>query len=403
MRGVGNRALFVFFVVIAFFLAFLFIRDKNLFVDEEVHYLQIQRFINGDYYIYDIITVIPGYHFFYALLGKVFSVYSISGIRLANAVIGMISVFVFLLLAMKIHGGKEGIAKGFQYAFFPILFPFFFLIYTDVLSLLLIFLMLYFILLKKYNIAGIFGILSFFVRQNNILWMAFVLGLVYVEKAGMKVELKNFLRVIKDCWSFILGFFMAIIFFIWNKGFVLGDKLMHEGGIYFGNVFFALFLFFFLFLPMNLGNFNKIKEFSRRNKWSWVVVLFIFLVYLWLFDVTHPYNFRGSDYFLRNVILQYFISGIVFKSLLFLPIAYSILSLCVVRFKRKEFYLLYIFAILSLLPLWLIEQRYYLIPFSLFILFKKEEKGWVEKLSILFYVVLSIWLVWGIGSVKFFL
>ena len=358
--------------------------------------------MNLDFRVFDILSVIPGYHYFLHLFGKVFGLSSISFFRLINLVIGFCSIFVFFLLAFKIYKGF-GFVRGLQYTFFPILFPFFFLIYTDVLSLLLVLLMFYFLLQKNYDIAGIFAILSFFVRQNNVLWMAFGLSFVYAERIGTRIDFKGFFRSIRDCWTFILGFVISLIFFIWNKGFALGNKMMNEGGIYFGNLFFALFLFFFLFLPLNIGNFLKIKELVKRNKWIWFIILVIFIFYLKFFIVNHPYNFINTDYFLRNNILGYFLNGIVLKSLLFLPIAYSILSLCTIRFKRREFYLLYPFAIFSLLPLWLIEQRYYLIPFSFFILFKKEESGLIEKLTIWIYLIFSFLLFYFIGSGKFFL
>ena len=103
------------------------------------------------------------------------------------------------------------------------------------------------------------------------------------------------------------------------------------------------------------------------------------------------------------MILGYFNKGFLIKSLLFLPIAYSFLSLFVTEFKRKSFYLLYLFSFLFLLPSWLIEQRYYLIPFSLFILFKKEENKLVENLGIWLYVIFSLIIFYLIGSGKFFL
>ena len=393
---------FTLLLIVLFTFSFLYISGKNLFVDEEVHYLQIKRFISGDNRVYEILTVIPGYHYFLSIIGKTFNFYTESEIRLLNAVIGLISVFIFLFTAFKIEG-KNGWNKGLQYLFFPILFPFFFLIYTDVLSLLLVLLMFYFVLLKKYNLGGIFGILSFFVRQNNIIWILFALCFVYVKENGIKYNFKGFVKTFRDCKIFVFGLFLGILFFIWNKGFSFGDKEMHTSGIFFGNTFFLLFLFFFLFLPLNLSNFWKIKKFVSKNKWIWFLIILVFIIYIRFFIVNHPYNFLGKDYFLRNILLQKFISGNSIKAMLFLPIAYSILSLFVAKLKKKEFYLLYPFTILSLLPMWLIEQRYYLIPLTLFILFKDEKKGWIEKTTIGIYFVLSILILYFIGESKFFL
>ena len=401
--GIKSReVVFFVFIVFAFLSAFFFIRDRALFVDEEVHYLQIQRFIHGDFEVYDIITVIPGYHYLFSFTARVFSFYTIGEIRMLNAIAGLISVFVFLLLVFRIHGEK-GLGKGLEYVFFPILFPFFFLIYTDVLSLLMVLAMLYFVLMKRYKIAGIFGIFAFFVRQNNVVWMAFMVAFVYIEENGWKFDIRKILELLKKTWVFVFGLVAALCFFIYNRGFSLGDRAMHESGFYLGNIFFILFLFFFLFLPMNIGNFWKIKHFVKKNKWIWFVVLGIFFIYMKFFVVNHPYNLKAQDYFLRNLLLHKFMIGNLIKTILFFPIAYSILSLCIIRLKRKEFYLFYLFAILSLIPMGLIEQRYYLIPFSLFILFKEGDKSWIEMVTICFYVILSVVLFYLIGEVKFFL
>lgn len=398
-----RKNLFSLLFIISFFvLGYLFINDRGLFADEQAHYLQIRRFISGDFGVYDIITVIPGYHFFLAGLAKIFGIYSIGGIRFLNLVIGLISIFIFLLLCLKISKYFY-LAKGLQYAFFPILFPLFFLIYTDVLSLLLVLLMFYFLLSRNYVISGFYGMFSFFVRQNNIIWFAFMIAYVYFDRYGMKLDFTRLKEIAKDLWIFILGIIAAIIFFILNKGFSIGDRGMHPGGIFFGNIFFILFLFFFLFLPLNLYNFSKIIKFIKKNKWIQFVIIGIFLFYVKFFIVNHPYNLIMSNYFLRNAILAYFNSNFLIRSALFLPIAFSILSLCVTELRRKSFYLLYAFSFLFLLPSWLIEQRYYLIPFAFFILFKKEENKWVENLNILYYIVVSFILIYFIGSRIFFL
>ncbi len=397
-----RKLLFFGFVLAMFMFSFLYIKNKSLFVDEQVHYLQIKRFNEGDLRIYDIITVIPGYHYSLSVFSKIFNVSSEEGIRFFNSLIGLGSIFLFLLVAYKIQN-ISSFRKSLEYAFFPILFPFFFLIYTDVLSLFLVLLMIYFIFLDRYNLAGVVGIMSFFVRQNNVIWILFSLFLVYVKLNGYKYNFKNVLEVLEKCKIMVLGLVIGLIFFILNKGFVLGDKEMHSGGFYLGNIFFILFLFFFLFLPLNLYNFFKIKEYLSRNRFMWIVIAGIFIIYMKFFNVAHPYNFLGMDYFLRNEILQYFNDGNIIKSILFLPIAYSILSLCVVKLLRKEFYLIYPFSILLLIPSLLIEQRYYLVPFSLFILFKKEDNKWINRVSIGIYIILSIVLLYLIGKETLFL
>lgn len=394
--------IFFFSILLNFIFGFLFIKDKPLFVDENTHYFQINKFFNGDFSVSPSLTTIPGYHYTIFLLSDIFGFYSMVSARFFSLIFSFISIIVFFALAKRMS--KDYTTKIFQYAFFPILFPFFFLIYTDFFSLVLILFALYFVFCESYEIAGIFGILSFFARQNNVIWMAFLCALIYYNKNGLRINFKAIREFLKDIWVFILGFIIAIVFIIINGGFAVGDKTAHPAfSFHFGNVFFILFLFFFLFLPLNIYNFFKIIDFIKKKKLIWIVVLCIFLIYIKFFIINHPYNFLAPKYFLRNMILQYFIYNFWLKIFLFLPIIYSILSLCVMGLKRKEFYLLYPFSILFLIPSWLIEQRYYFIPLTLFILFKKEENKLVELITIVAYVLLSLFSFYGIGKGRFFL
>ena len=53
--------------------------------------------------------------------------------------------------------------------------------------------------------------------------------------------------------------------------------------------------------------------------------------------------------------------------LCFLPIGCALLFLSEVTLRERPFVLLYPTTFLFLLPMWLIEQRYYFIPFAFFL------------------------------------
>ena len=55
-----------------------------------------------------------------------------------------------------------------------------------------------------------------------------------------------------------------------------------------------------------------------------------------------------------------------------LAIALAALSLFVIRLRQPVHYLIYPFAALSVMPVWLIEQRYYFPAFALFMLFRES-------------------------------
>jgi alpha-1,2-glucosyltransferase len=126
-------------------------------------------------------------------------------------------------------------------------------------------------------------------------------------------------------------------------------------------------------------------------------------VYWFTFKNDHPYNQIATYYFIRNYILVKFTSSSALKVLFFLPMLYTIWSLVVTPLSKKSWNIFYLFTALFLLPGWLIEQRYYIIPFVLFMLFRKEQSPVVERMTVLYYAVILCLLIPAVVSLRFFL
>ena len=372
-------------------LAYIFIKDVGLLVDENSHYPTICNISNGIFET-NTFAMIPGYHFFIAFFAYVLQLSSLQSIRLLSLVFSITSVLIYYLIAKKISS-EFSEHKTIEYYFFPILFPFFFLVYTDIFSLLVLLSAFYFALSKKYLLSGIASICSMLVRQNNIIWIAFICILIYFEKYGLKVNKSILKEYLKNIWMFVIGFVSFAIFFIINRGFAFKDSEMSPSfTLHVGNCLFFLFSFFFLFLPLNIDNFTKIVKFVKKYKFvSLIIITSVFLMYVFMFKNDHPYNnIRG--YFIRNFILIYYLdSGNLFvKSISFIPIGYSILSLIVTRLHKNVYYLIYPLTIIFLSLSWLIDQRYYLVPFTLFLLFKKEVSAKLEYFTIIWFIILAL-------------
>ncbi len=84
-------------------------------------------------------------------------------------------------------------------------------------------------------------------------------------------------------------------------------------------------------------------------------------------------------------------------------IALAVLSLFVIRLRRPVHYLIYPFAAISVMPLWLIEQRYYLPAFALFMLFRESASPRVERTMVVVNVVIALYLFDGVARGRFFL
>ncbi|MCG8570064.1 MAG: Dol-P-Glc:Glc(2)Man(9)GlcNAc(2)-PP-Dol alpha-1,2-glucosyltransferase [Spirochaetes bacterium] len=396
-------------VVFLFALAFLQIIDVNPLVDELLHLKQIFNFRSHHFVINKDITMIPGYHFFIGMIISVLETAPIWLIRLIS--------FLFCVLAIPVfhYLGEKNYLKTWEFAFFPIIFPFYFLIYTDLFSLLFVLLAFMFFKNKKYQISGIIMIMSLLIRQNNIIWIIYFFTSLYLEQyLNLKFEqkeslLKKFIRMdliiltMKKGWIYLLGFGLFILFVFINQGIALGYSDMHPPfAFHTTNVFFLLFCHFILFLPLNIFHFSKIYRLLKNRKWIIAVLLLVFLLYLLTYKNSHPWNnFTGK--FIRNHILIYFYSHPVRHILFFIPCAYSILSIWVTPLNSYPAYLVYPFTILYLLPSWLVEQRYYMLPFTFYLLFKKDENKWIEFITCLYYFILSFALYYFFCTEKVFL
>jgi alpha-1,2-glucosyltransferase len=263
----------------------------------------------------------------------------------------------------------------------------FFLIYTDITSLLFVLLMVLSAVKKRPRQAGLFGLISCLIRQNNVVWVAFVLVWSYVDENGWTwAPIK---QTLVKYWLFLLTGTLFVVFVFANGGVAIGDKSAHPvSAVHLGNVFFLMFLSFFLFLPLFWA--RRHEALSPMRTWpAWLGVGVLFATFWLGFSVDHPYNTQEGDRFMRNAVLIFFSSTALSKFSFFVPVALAMLSLRVVRL-RSHWWLLYPFTILFLLPAWLIEQRYYLIPLSLFLLAREPLGDFVERLQVGWFFVMSI-------------
>lgn len=407
-------------IAIAIIAGFVFIGHRPPMGDEHLHLDQILRFASGNFTMNGAITQIPGYHAMVALSVAATGLRSLIGVRFLSLLISSLSILVFAACARRI-GVRNADERTLQYVFIPILFPFFYLLYTDIASVLFVLLALVFAIRRQRLLSGILGIVSVCIRQNNIAWLLFLLIFSVCSDPEMLSVFKHhsktftgyarrvcswkFLRLlIARYWVYVLGFIAFAVFIVLNNGIAIGDKTAHpEFSFHLGNVYFLLFLFFFLFLPFHIANVPAMYRFIRRRIIILPILIALFAFFLFTFVNDHPYNQVQYVYFLRNQVLVLFSTTIWRKALFFLPIAISLLSLAATRMVRPVFVLLYPITFLYLVPSWLIEQRYYFIPLAFFILFRQRQSTLVEWVQIIYSFLWSALLFTGIVQGWFFL
>ena len=395
------HVLFIAMILVVLLAEFVYMSHAPELVDEGANWKQIKIFLNREAGIKIGLNVLPGYHALIATVMLMFHKTGIYSARFATTWISFASVILFYLLTWKMYGSPS-VVKTLQFLFFPLFFPFFPLVYTDVLAMMLVLLAFYCILWRQYTLSGLVALLSILVRTNNITWFAFLFVFIFIENHGL--NWRDYPKSLKQTWVYLVGFGLFAIFFYLNGGIALTDKGMQPlSGLLSGNTIYLLFIFAFLFLPLNLANIPRMVRLFEYWRWVLPIGLATFIVYLLTFQSTHPYNQTKLDYFFRNRLLLTVTHDLALKSAFFIPVVWSMLSIAVTRLRQKNYYWLYPFTVLSLLPIWLIEPRYCFVPLSLFLLFKEERSPLVEGLTIAMYIIVGILLLPPLRSELFFI
>jgi alpha-1,2-glucosyltransferase len=409
---VTSRSNLLFLSSIVFVLqgcAFLLIKDHAMMSDEGWHYVKIQRFTGGDF---SGPIFFSGYHLLMSIFQHVFQSSHIFMIRLCTWALGLLSIVAFYKCQQAASDiSPRGFAKGqaqglcgmMQYAFFPILFPFFFLIFTDVPSMLFVLLGLYAALKKNINLSALFGFISMWIRINNVIWCLFFFLFLYVQENGFRYVKKRFVNHLKKGWLFLIIFTACGVAVIMSKGQLNEDARMHPVSLHLGNLYFMCFVFFVMFLPLHITNASKVINLVSRHSWIWLLAFMLFFFYMFTFVNDHPYNSISPDFYLRNKILISVTSQNICKIMFFVPIAYSILSLAVTPLRQRGFYMMYPISALFVSASWLVDPRYYLIPFVLFLVFREKYSLKVEIPMTGYHMVLSAVIFYLMNNHHFFL
>lgn len=364
--------------------------------DEGHHLRQILLFCHGEWRSDPKQATIPGFHLATALIARAVGAdCTMETARTINTGFGLLSVLVFLLAVRRLGSTQPG-ARTLQYHLLPILLPYQFLVYTDTLSLLLVLASLVLLLRGSWTGAGLVGSVSILVRQSNVAWLGFILLYAVLEPDPWRWPGAR--RLLGRVWASLLGIAGFFVFVALNGAVALHEKGSHRMGLYFGNLFFALFVYGILFLPSVAA---RLWAERRRLTEPWLLALLLgaWLLFLWGFKVDHPYNhFAG---FLRNDLLMAVDREPFLKPLFFLPVALGLAALCLTRLRRGSLYAVYPYALAMLLPAWVIEMRYAFIPLVLLLLFRREDEPWIEGASVVYSGVVATLLLYGITGQRF--
>ncbi|MEI6222863.1 MAG: hypothetical protein WCP97_08940 [bacterium] len=312
----------------------LLLLTNTVAINDEIWYMRVisdvQRFDFFSYTITQIVTSLPGYLYTIGLISMALGITSLNGLRVLSFVMVVGNIPLFYLLVRQ-EEQQAGLLKTLQFYFLPILFPFFFLIYTDVFSVMFILGMFYQIMKKRYNTAGVVGLLGMMIRQHTIVWYGLAFVLAYLREEGWKWSWIEF-RQMKRFASFIVGFAAFIAFVVVNKGVSVGDRYMHPTfSFHIENIYFALFLLFFLSLPSQIMHWKQHLQLMEKRL-TWFGITVVVAGYILFFRVTHPYNIVSGVW--RNHLFWLIQQHVYLHILFLLAVIFAFLFLLNTKLKN---------------------------------------------------------------------
>lgn len=382
---------------------------NQTFHDESFHMPQIMAYLNHQYlHLEKSLTMIPGYHFLVARISYLFGWSSVGDVRSASILLSLPAVLIFIFLARNL-GHKSPVVTTSLIYFSPIFFPFFYVLYTDIPSLMFVLLGMWALQKRYYSAAAIILFLSMLLRQTNVIWLVMAWGIALCDE----LSFLRFRKSIYHYWSalveaglktFLFPVFCLIflVFVYINGGVAIGDSSAHKlDRVYITQVYFWLLTVFVLFLPLHIKNVPAIYRMLKKRSELILLCSVLTVLYITTFWAEHGYNY--FEFFLRNRVVQWMRADELNRLILIVPMLWAFLSLMVTPLREKRFYLLYPFTVLSLIPHSLIDQRYFMESIALFVLFKKDDSHIINVLTLAIYLPIVAFFYLGISEIRFFL
>lgn len=373
----------------------------SLIGDEWVHYHQIARFRSGDFTVMvEWLTTIPGYHWAVSVLLYAFDATSPTAARCVNAAFGLAALAAFHALRREVHP-DDATRTTMQFAVLPVLFPFFFLIYTDVLSLALILAATFATAKRGHLWAALILTCAIGVRQNNVLWSGFLAAWTVWTgwRAAGGEGAWRWRGIVHSASAYVIPVGVFVGYWIWNGSvsYSGSQSAMHpDASLHAGNPFFALFMLALL-LPLQVA--TGLVAFARRAAarpawWLWPVL--VFAVFATCFEIDHPYNRIALSVNVRNAWLMtvkdepwaWWLFGLLATG--------AATALSALPLARCRCLVFVPFALLYLATSWLIEPRYSLIPLGLYLALRKPAADRLEAATTALWGILAVYLAIGI-------
>jgi len=393
------------------------------YMDEIFHIPQAQAYCAGNYSEWNPkITTLPGLYLFSVGLLRPLHLLSSSSslsllvtctvpsLRAVNLLLGLTNLVLLHTLTRARHGAKDGYSEqlglwsSLNLSLLPPLFFTNLLYYTDPLSTCLVLLTYTLHLSGKEYLAACAGFLSVICRQTNIVWVFFAaaetggrclvsevrthqsrtrhpptlaltmsgqlaeLGLGLAHLATTPVAMARLIGVVVwHCGGYI-GVGLAFIAFLHlNQGIVVGDRSAHTATVHIMQLCYFSTFYLGLSLPWLFGHIRDFPNFLRNNVTKVIMAIVAVTLVVQYNTMAHPYlladNRHYTFYLWRKVYMRHW--SIKFLLVPVYILGFYHMARCIGKSDLIFKLCLPICLALSLVPQFLLEFRYFIIPFIL--------------------------------------
>jgi len=391
-------------ILLILFFSFLYIKDAGFLTDEYAHFMTISELASGHIAsdTFSRNAQIPTYYYLMSIFKRINPNLEIGDLRAIQAIMSFITL-VFVYLIAKEIDKNNAIIKTLQVLAFPLMHIFLVLVYNESLTLLFTLASFYFVLKKQYVWSWFAVLVSVSLRQNNVIWILFLIIYQWQDLKSDHFLKETILQFIKQTWGYMFSIIFVGIFLLINKGPALADAHANPLAIHVENPLFLLLLLPTLFLPLFVYSNKKIAKIIIKKPQILIIVLLSLFCYWNLFKAENFFNSEHYLFHLRNKVLHHMLTTSLHKIIYFIPIILGIIWLFVQKILDKRHYAIYVFSIVYLALLWLVEPRYYIIPMVFFILFRKVDNTKIETIQLLYFAILAAINIWGSVNFRFFL
>jgi len=362
--------------------------------DEGLHLTVIRALANGDWQPVHNLPMPPTYHLLMALPARLFGA-NIAIVRAANALLALLAIFLYHLAARHHHPDYSP-HHLLRFACNPLLLPLWVLIYTDLASLLALLLALN-LHLRRHTLLTVAALLlACLIRQSNLVWVAFFATLTiddwwrrrnHDQPTPFHHKLHHLLvAAARQTWPHLLLLLAAAITLTLRGGPVLSTT--HENTVRPNIAQFYLFALTagLLWIPLWTRQLPALwtRRIAPTLLRGWGSAAAIAAVGLLALAFSNPHPWNQDLTYLRNWPLRAMADlppARWLLSALIVVVAAALLHATWQSRARRTLALIWLCSFLFLLPHYLVDPRYFVIPVVLIDFFTPLERPLAQKLT----------------------